>query len=206
MKVIGVTGKLGAGKSFVAQELAHITKNSSVLEVDYIRNVLFKISKAKDAISLRHEIAKSFNIEFTTNYIWLDYVQFYQKLFCSQENVQLCANIMTPYIKKRIKKELRKLKDNGIDCVYLPWAYLIEQGYLELVSEVIFVTCTEDLVLQRAQSSPHFDPKEAKRRRAIEPSDEKRLLHLTIKQIPHKIIDNSASISEHSKKGTFINE
>mgnify|MGYP003344783496 CR=1 FL=1 len=102
MKIIGVTGKLGSGKSFVANELSFNTKNSTVLEVDYIRNKLFKVSKSKDAIELRKKIAQAFQIDVTTENVWLDYFQFYQKLFSDSNNVQLCANIMTPYIKKII--------------------------------------------------------------------------------------------------------
>lgn len=205
MKIIGVTGKLGSGKSFVANELSFNTKNSTVLEVDYIRNKLFKVSKSRDAIALRKKISHTFDIDVTTEYVWLDYFQFYQKLFSDYNYVQLCANIMTPYIKKRIKKELITLQGKGISCVYLPWAYLIEHDYLDIVNEVIFVTCQEDLVLRRAELSPHFDPLEAKRRRSIEPSDTERISNLISKNIPYKIIDNSHSIAHHIEKGTFIN-
>lgn len=205
MKVVGITGRLGAGKSFVAQELSFNTPNSKVIEIDFIRNALFKTSKAKDAILLRKEIANAFDVPTNSQYAWLDYAAFYQKLFSSTKQVSLCAHIMTPYIKKRIKRVLNGFKKENVSEVYLAWAYLIEQDYLDMVNEVIFVTCQEDLVLTRAEFSPHFNPEEAKRRRLIEPSDAKRIATLKEKEIPFKIIDNSKSIAEHVKAGTFIN-
>lgn len=205
MKVVGITGRLGAGKSFVAQELSFNTPNSKVIEIDFIRNALFKTSKAKDAIRLRKEIAHAFEVCTDSQYAWLDYAAFYQKLFSSPKQVSLCANIMTPYIKKRIKRILSEFKKENVSKVYLAWAYLIEQDYLDMVDEVILVTCQENLALTRAEFSPHFNPEEAKRRRAIEPSDTERISILEEKEISFKVINNSKSIAEHLKEGTFLN-
>ena len=205
MKLVGITGRLGSGKSFVAHELSFNTPNSKVIEIDFIRNALFKTSKAKDAILLRKEIANAFEVSTDSQYAWLEYTTFYQKLFSSPKQVSLCAHIMTPYIKKRIKRILNEFKKENVSEVYLAWAYLIEQDYLDMVDEVIFVTCQEDLVLTRAEFSPHFNPEEAKRRRFIEPSDTERIAILEEKEIPFKVIDNSKSIAEHVNEGTFIN-
>lgn len=184
-KILGVTGRIGSGKSTVCNELA-FKFGYSIIEVDVIRYALMKKDITPAAVEFRKKLAHAFDVELSGDHAWFDYDAFAKKLFSSKENVSKCADIMTPYIKAEIRAQLATTQGN----VAIAWAYLIEHDYLELVDSVLLVTCSDSAFEQR-QYLLVCSIDDAIQRRNLEPSDDQRICALKALNIPFTVYENN---------------
>lgn len=192
MKIVGVTGKIGSGKSTVCNELAH-RYGYKVLSVDVIRHGLMKLRTDESACRFRGKLIKAFELEPLSQFNFYDYSKFATLLFQSKDSIEKCASIMTPYIKDSLKLEIEKLSlNNCATKVALEWAYLIEHGYLDLVDSVLLVTCSEASFKEREYAMYLEDAEQtAQLRRSLEPSDDCRISQLNKLNVPYRVYSNN---------------
>lgn len=140
-EIIGITGVMGAGKSYFANNFSKYYpehKEINIIEIDEIRRKLLWKSNSSLAIDLRKKIISEFSIlnydekflfnrEIFTNYIFSD------KKILDKFN-EICKDFFVKEIKNNYEKEKLNL---------LVWVNLIEEEYFKLVNSIIYVDINE---------------------------------------------------------------
>lgn len=163
-EVIGITGIIGSGKSFLSKRL-EINNNANIIEIDEIRRNLLWYSLSLLAIDLRKEIIKQFNIGVFDNNYFFNRKKFTEYIFSDIENLKKFNQLCIPYFKEEIKN---KIIENKLNCIV--WVNLIEERYLELLEYLIILNITEekwhnnnkkdiDLLLKRREKQNSFKSK-----------------------------------------------
>ena len=139
MKIIGLTGPSGVGKSTVAQMAKDL--GFYVIDCD-------KTSKAvSQNISVLKKIEKAFpgTVSGTT----LDRKKLAQKAFSDSKSTELLNGIMLPEINKEIEKEIASAQKNGFNLILLDAPTLFESGFDKKCIAVIAVLSDENLRKER---------------------------------------------------------
>lgn len=138
MKIIGLTGPSGSGKSSltpIAKELGFY-----VIDCDRVARQVAEDKKVLEALEEAFgDVLKNGS---------LDRKALAQKAFSSKEKTDLLNSIMLPEISLRIKKEIENAESMGYSNVLLDAPTLFESGEDKICSAVIAVLCSRE---QRAQ-------------------------------------------------------
>lgn len=144
MKVIGITGGVGSGKSallafvrekyhcrvILADEVAHKVKEPGEPCYEQLVSLLSRDILKDDQSIDRNKMAA--------------------KIFGSPELLKGVNEIIHPAVKDYILKEITKAKtDREVDYLFLEAALLIEEGYLEIVDEMWYIYAGEELRRRR---------------------------------------------------------
>lgn len=138
MRIIGLTGPSGSGKSSItpiAKELGFY-----VIDCDTVARQVADDKKVLEALE------KAFGDVLKNGS--LDRKALAQKAFSSKEKTDLLNSIMLPEISLQIKAEIEKAKEIGYSNVLLDAPTLFESGEDKICSAVIAVLCPEE---QRAK-------------------------------------------------------
>ncbi len=145
--LIGITGIMGAGKSFFANSFDTIYneyKNKiNIIEIDDIRRNLLWKSKELNALKLRQEIINQFSIGHDEN-LFFNRELFTGYLFSNIELINKFNKLCKPYFIEEIKSSMCENKVN-----FLIWVNLIEENYLGLLNHIVFIDVTEEKWLKR---------------------------------------------------------
>ena len=171
MKVIGLTGVFGSGKSTISRVLR--SQGFKVIEADRIGHSLLLNSK-----SVRKELLKIFG---TTEREALAKIVFNDKKKLKELN-----STMHPVMKKKIAQEIKRTKN--VKGIVIEAAVFIEMALAELVDEVWLVTANKASILNRM--SKKYSRQEILKR-LKNASSIKRM-----KNVADKIIKNDASLSD----------
>ncbi len=144
MKVIGITGGVGAGKSLI---INYIKDNfsSEIIMADDLAKSLCKSGEVcfEPLINLLGEEALSKDKE-------IDRGKMASMIFNNDELRFKVNAIIHPAVKAYIKNRIEFLKrENTIDFLLLEAALLIEDGYKEIVDELWYIYCSEDIRRKR---------------------------------------------------------
>lgn len=185
--VTGIAGALGAGKSFVAKKLCEQTKGA-LIQVDDIRRDFLYRNESKFAKDFRQKLHHFLNLNPSNTQFFIDSTQLNSIVFKNEKNLQNFGQFCFPYFNQEID---RQIKSCNCYQIYLEWAYLIEQGYLNSVDSVILVNCSKITIDKRLTYDFHFTSRVSDMRRQLEPSFESRLKTLSQQEKPFKIYDNN---------------
>lgn len=133
-KNIGITGNIGFGKTFFAQQIKNSNPQFSIYEIDDIRRLLLWQSKDVLAIELRNKMIEKFSLDMTEKAFIHFREQFTQIIFKNQKNLHLFNQIATPYFKQYLLQKLQLSKHSLI-----VWSRLVEDDYLDLINYVIIL-------------------------------------------------------------------
>ncbi len=141
MKIIGVTGTTGAGKSSVC---AYIAEKYDVTHVDcdvIAHDVLTdEACKSELVASFGEDIAENGSIVRK---------RLAQKAFSSKKNTNILNKITHKYITAKIKAVIAENEKNGVKGVLLDAAALFESGLDSICDAVMCVCADEDVRLAR---------------------------------------------------------
>jgi dephospho-CoA kinase len=196
MKVIGLTGGIGSGKSTVASFLAEL--GATVIDVDKLWHQALK----SDA-ELRQEIVAAFGSEILTPGREIDRPKLGQIVFGNHEALARLNNIMHPWVYRAVKTKLEDYRRRGVKVVVLDMPLLVEvplslkagqPSLSDEVDEVWVTVAPEAVVLRRLRAKSELSQAEARARiRSQLPSEEK-IKHADV------VIDTDSRLDELEAK------
>ncbi len=148
MKVIGVTGGVGAGKSTVLNYISS-KYNSRVIFSDKVANDIKLKGQPcyEPLVSLLTEEVLDDNGE-------IDKAKMAAMIFADEELLAKVNAIIHPGVNKYIHDQIAFERDRGeLDYLFIEAALLIENGYKEVVDEMWYIFANEDVRRQRLRDS-----------------------------------------------------
>jgi dephospho-CoA kinase len=181
MKVVGLTGGIGTGKSTVSKMIEEI--GIPVIDAD-------KISKAivEKRSPILKKIVEEFGIEVINPDGTLNRKKLGKIVFENAEKREKLNSIMHPAVKRKIVEEISALKKAGNKICVIDVPLLIESGFTDLVHKLIVVYANESIQVKRIIERDNLTEDEAmKRIKSQMPFEEKR-------KYADYILDNSKSM------------
>jgi len=188
MKVIGLTGGIGSGKSTVSRMLRGL--GAKIIDADQIAREV--VQKGKPAL---REIVETFGEDTLLEDGTLDRKKLGSIIF-SDEEERLKLNAIThPRIKEEINEKIEKCRvDNCCDLIVLDCALLFEMNMENMVEESWLVSLNKETQLRRIMSRDELSKNDAQLR-----IDAQMPLSLKAEKAT-RIIDNSSVVNETHKQ------
>ena len=185
MKVIGITGGVGSGKSallsyikgkydceiILADEAAHRVKEPGQPCYRKLVELLTDDILNEDGTINKKEMAA--------------------KIFESDELLEKVNAIIHPAVKEMILQEITRLKKEGKTCFFfIEAALLIECGYLNIVDEMWYIYAREDIRRKRLKESRNYTDEK------INAIMDSQLKEEEFRKYCKVVIDNSGSLED----------
>lgn len=184
MKIIGVTGGIGSGKSTVSRILRDL--GAVIVDADYVaRTVTSKGSKALE------ELTAYFGPEILDTNGELNRRKLAELAFRDPVKKHALDTITHKFISDRLHETIQNIKTSGKHEVAVIDAPIpVERGFLDLADEVWTVTAERETRIRRVMERSSFSYEEAVQRVQSQMRDDEYL------RIADEVIDNSGSIEE----------
>jgi len=144
MKVIGLTGGIGSGKSTVSQFLAEL--GAVILNADEVGHEVFKPDT-----EIWRQVVAAFGRQILTPNGNIDRKKLGNIVFGNPESLSRLNQIMHPRMYALVKVQLEEYRRQGTRVVVLEAPLLLEAGWTPLVDEVWVTTAPEATVLKRLE-------------------------------------------------------
>jgi len=144
MKVIGLTGGIGSGKSTVSQFLAEL--GAVILNADEVGHEAFKPDT-----EIWRKVVAAFGRRILTPDGNIDRKKLGEIVFGNPESLSRLNQIMHPRMYALVKAQLEEYRRQGVAVAVLEAPLLIEAGWTSLVDEVWVTTAPEATVLKRLE-------------------------------------------------------
>ncbi|TWT48810.1 dephospho-CoA kinase [Botrimarina hoheduenensis] len=176
MIVIGLTGGIASGKSFVASRLAEL--GASVLDADRHAHAALSDEAVIEALQQRWGQSAR-EADGRINHRWVAQQVFGDSAQAKAERSFL-EGLIHPRVRARLTEELNEAQAAGLKAAVLDIPLLHEAGWAAACDRILFVE-TSDAVRQARAALRGWDPAELARREATQLSlAEKRALAHTI--------------------------
>jgi len=144
MKIIGLTGGIGSGKSTVARFLAEL--GAVILNADEVGHQAFKPDT-----EIWHKVVTAFGRQIVTPDGNIDRKKLGNIVFGHPQSLSRLNQIMHPRMYALVKAQLEEYQRQGRRVVVLEAPLLLEAGWTSLVDEVWVTTSPEATVLKRLE-------------------------------------------------------
>jgi len=144
MKVIGLTGGIGSGKSTVSRFLAEL--GAVILNADEVGHKAFKPDT-----EIWRKVVAAFGRQILTPDGNIDRKKLGDIVFGNPESLSRLNQIMHPRMYALVKAQLEEYRRQGMRVVVLEAPLLLEAGWTSLVDEVWVTTSPEATVLKRLE-------------------------------------------------------
>ena len=156
MKVIGVTGGVGAGKSEILNFIAD-NWNATVVEADEVGYLVMKPGKSCFA-----PIVELFGPGILQEDGTLDRTKIAEMVFEDKELLDKLNAIVHPAVKKYIRKAIEREKENETDFFIVEAALLIEDKYDEIFDEMWYIYADEETRTERLMKNRGYSEEKVK--------------------------------------------
>ena len=187
MKVIGLTGGIGSGKSTVSQLLAGL--GAPIIDADKIGHEVFKPNT-----EAWREVVAAFGKQIITANSTIDRKKLGTIVFGNPEARARLNQIMHPRIYDVVKAQLEEYQRQGAAVVVLEAPLLLEAGWTSLVDEVWVTTASEDTLLKRLRERTGLSELESRTRIRSQLPTEKRIRQADV------VIDTDCNLDELKAK------
>lgn len=181
MRIIGLTGGIGSGKTTVAERLRQ--KGAFVVDADRIAREI--VEPGQPALA---ELAEAFDGILAPGG-GLDRAELARQAFASADATDTLNAITHPRIRERTTELFREAEAEGHDVVVYDMPLLIENGEAETVDTVLVVDAPDDVRISRLVESRGLDEDDARRRIAAQVDRETRLAAADV------VLDNSGDLA-----------
>jgi dephospho-CoA kinase len=183
MKIIGITGGVGCGKSTVLQLLKKHT-NSYIIMADDVAKGLYKAGS---------ELVSAIEAEFGSGCICadgsVDTKALARVIFADDKKREKLNGMVHPMVKREILDTIERLREESCyDYVFVEAALLIEAEYDKFCDEVWYVTADEETRRQRLKADRGYSDEK------IDSMLKTQLSEADFKKKCSRVIDNSGSI------------
>ena len=188
MKVIGVTGGVGAGKSEVLGYIAG-NWNATVVEADEVGYLVMRPGKA-----CYSAIVDLFGAGILKEDETLDREQIAKIVFEDKEMLAKMNAIVHPAVKEYIRKAIKREEENETDIFIVEAALLIEDKYDEICDELWYIYADEEVRKERLIEGRGYSEKKVREIMANQLSEDEFSSHCDFE------IDNSGDFEETKKQ------
>lgn len=144
MRLIGITGGIGCGKSFVLEILEKEFKGKVILS-DLVAHELMEPG-GKSFI----EVLKYFGEEILNEQGSIDRRKLGEIVFHDEEKLAILNGITHPNVKAEIENRMERIKEKGEAAfLALESALLIEAGYEKVCDEIWYIYAREEVRIKR---------------------------------------------------------
>ena len=144
MKVIGLTGGIGSGKSTVSRFLAEL--GAVVIDADKVGH-----EALKPGTELWREVVTAFGRQTLTPDGDIDREKLGEIAFSNPDSLVRLNRIMHPRLYEVVKAQIEECRRQGTGVVVLEAPLLIEAGWTSLVDKIWVTVASEATVLRRLQ-------------------------------------------------------
>ena len=183
MKVIGLTGGIGSGKSTVASFMAEL--GAAVIELD---NVAHEVMKPGSKVW--RLLVDEFGNEIVNSRGVIDRSKLGQIVFNDSNALKRLTDITHPGVDKRIEEKLDEYRRSAVDYVVLVAAVRLDTDKSSQVDEIWVTVAPEEVILKRLKNRSGFSEKESKARIVSQLPDKERVKHADV------VIDTDCSLDE----------
>jgi dephospho-CoA kinase len=183
MKVIGLTGGIGSGKSTVAQFLDEL--GAVILDVDKVGH-----EALKPGTEVWERVVNEFGKGIVTVSGDIDRAKLGELVFNNPEALARLNRIMHPAMDNMIRAKLEEYQRQGVSVVVLEAPILLEAERTSQVDEIWVAVAPETTVLKRLSERTSLSEQEAKARIRAQLSAEERIKHADV------VIDTDSSLDE----------
>jgi len=187
MKVIGLTGGIGSGKSTVSGFLAEL--GAVIIDADKVGREALKPST-----EVWREVVAAFGRQILTPGGNINRKKLGEIVFRNSESLSRLNQIMHPRMYDMVKAQLEGYRKQGAGVVVLEAPVLIEANWTSLVDEVWVTVATESTVLRRLKENFGLSEPESLARIHSQLPSEERVKHADV------IIDTDCDLDELKAK------
>ena len=187
MKIIGLTGGIGSGKSTAAKILAEF--GAKVIDADKVAHEVF--NPGTEGLQV---VVETFGEGVLNSNGEIDRKKLGEIVFRDPTALSTLNEIIHPRAYELTKSRLEEFRKQGVEVVILEVILLVEAGWDHLVDEIWVTVSTEDTVVKRLQESRGLTKEEILARIHAQTPNENRIKHADV------IIKNDRSYEELKKK------
>ena len=187
MKIIGLTGGIGSGKSTVSQFLAEL--GAVVIDTDKVGHEAFK-----PGTESWQRVVAAFGSSIVTADGNIDRKKLGEIVFDSPVELLKLEQIIHPAISEIVIARIEEYRQQGVKVVVLEVPLLVEAGWASLVNEVWVTTAPEPVILRRLEERTGMTEQESLARMRSQLPSEERLKHADT------VIDTNCTLDELRKK------
>ena len=183
MKLIGLTGGIGSGKSTVATLCRE--RGWRVVDADGIARDVVKPGRPALA-----ELAAAFGEDILLADGSLNRKELAQRAFVDKEHTELLNSITHPRIQAETQRQFDEAREEGYDFAVYDMPLLVDNGLDKDMDYVIVVDVAVEERVRRLVTSRGLEEDDARRRIAAQVTDEVRLAAAT------HVIDNNGTLEQ----------
>lgn len=183
MRLVGLTGGIGSGKSTVARMLAE--RGAAVIDVDEIAREVVEPDRGAF-----NEVVDRFGDTVVGPDGSLDRGRLAEIVFADQTAREDLNAIVHPRVREEIGRRLEELTAEDDRLVVLDIPLLAEGGQTEGYEAIIVVTAPVEVRVERLVRDRKMDPDDARARIAAQASDDDR------RAIATHVVDNAGSLED----------
>lgn len=180
MRIIGLTGGIGSGKSTVARIWQGC--GAIVIDADAIARVLIEPGS-----TVLEEVSQVFGRDLLDAEGKLRRAELAARAFISEEKTAQLNSITHPAIRRQIGRGIERARAEGVQVLVLDHPLLLESGMSDLVDDVVVVDVPAEMRVRRLVDLRGLKEEDARHRIARQMSDEDRQMRADY------LIDNSGS-------------
>lgn len=188
MKVLGITGGVGSGKS---QVLEHLQKEfgATVCQLDQVAKELQK--KGQPCYD---QIVEAFGAGILEEQGELDRGKLAQVVFRNPEKLQKLNEIVHPEVKHWVQQDIAQKKNSECPLYVIEAALMPGAGYDQICQEMWYIYAAEAVRRQRLKQSRGYSEEKITSMIQAQPTEE------AFRQISQVVIENSGSFEDTKKQ------
>lgn len=175
MKVIGLTGNIGCGKSTVAGMLREL--GAATIDADAV------------AREIRHNDAEA-RAEIERRFGTFDASELARVVFTDADALRELEAILHPRVRGAIRARLAEMTEGGVEVVVVEVIKLLESPLADACDEIWVVRCDEADAIARLAASRDMDEATARARLGSQSAQDEKVAAADV------VIDGSASMEE----------
>ena len=173
MKIIGLTGGIGSGKSTVAKFLAEL--GAGMIDVDKVGHEVLSSD-----VEIQREVVVAFSKQILTSTGDIDRKKLGEAVFGNAGSLSRLNQIVHPRMYEVVKTKLEEYRRQGMKVVVLDAPLLVEAGWTSIVDEVWVTVASESTVLRRLRERVGLSKPESLARIRSQLSSEERIKHADV--------------------------
>src|SRR3972149_2528647 len=187
MKIIGLTGGVGSGKSTVGGFLKEL--GAAVIDMDKVGHQTLKKGGAAYERVVR-EVGKGILSADGE----IDRSKLATIVFNDKNALERLSAIEHPAIDALVEERIKELKRSGVKVAVLEAAAMLEAGKSGLMNEIWLTKAPQKTVIERVKGRPGYGVGGTKARRSAQFTDKERRKHADV------VIDTDCSLEELKKR------